>query len=423
MSKLGVLYSLIIIAALAAFLSGCEFERQNDQTGDIPAPEFIPPQARLPAAQDTAVIRLEPATQQLGVGATTTVEIRTDGINDLYAVDLTLKFNPDLLQVQDMNPDQEGVQVQLGDFIPIGFVASNEADNVTGDIFLTFTQVGPGEPVSGSGLLATITFQAIAVGTSDLTFAQNDLAPGEGGTMAVTAQSGQIIVTGQASPPIAEATATEIPISLEPTATMTAVPDQAASALTPTATLMLPPSSLPPEQSAPPAESGAAEPTAVPTASIQPQPPITSLDGADQHVLTEVPAGATTGFCFRVRTEHSLREVAATIKAEKGIDVNPNYINIANDLYPPGYVFAQQVLFIPTEMGHGPNFLVVEDDNTPLSQIAAQCLLPVDFVAQVNKVPKDFTFNAGNVVEIPRPPFPPPSRYRYPQSVFPGPYY
>jgi hypothetical protein len=426
-SKLGVPCGLIIIAALAAFLSGCTFERQNSEGGDIAAPEFVPPQ--LPAAAQTpAVIRLEPATQQLGVGATTTVEIRVDGVSDLFAIDLWLQFNPNLLQVQDMNPNQEGIQIQLGDFLPAGFVATNEADNVTGDIFLTLTQVSPGGPVSGSGLLATITFQATAVGTSQLAFTQNDLTTNQGQAIAVTAQSGQIIIAGEAGTPSAEATATETPVSPEPTATMTTVSDQVTPTLTPTSTPILPPTSSPPQQPVPPSEPGAGEPTATLVAPIQSQPPVTSPPSPNQQpsagpVLTQVPPGATTGFCFRVRTEHSLREVVETIRMEKGIEVNPHHINIANDLYPPGYIFIQQVLFIPTEMGHGPNFLIVEQNNTPLSQIAEQCFLPLDFVAQVNKVPENIILQAGDVVEIPRPPFPPPSRYRYPQSVFPGPYY
>ncbi|MDX1523508.1 MAG: hypothetical protein R3264_17915, partial [Anaerolineae bacterium] len=282
--------------------------------------------------------------------------------------------------------------------------------------------------VSGSGLLATITFQATAVGTSELTFAQTDLITNEGQAIAVTAQSGQIIVAAEPSTPIAEATPTETPVSSEPTATLTTVPDQPTPTLTPTSTPILPPTSPPPEQPVPPTEPGAGEPTATPTVPVQPQPPVTSPPGPDQQpptesVLTEVPPGATTGFCFRVRSEHSLREVVKTIRREKGIEVNPHHIDIANDLHPPGYIFIQQVLFIPTEMGHGPNFLIVEQNNTPLSQIAEQCFLPVDFVAQVNKLPENITLQAGHVVEIPRPPFPPPSRYRYPQSVFPGPYY
>jgi LysM repeat protein len=126
-----------------------------------------------------------------------------------------------------------------------------------------------------------------------------------------------------------------------------------------------------------------------------------------------IPPGATVGFCYRVEACETL----ACVSQKFGVDAH--YLDLVNDLSPPGYVFMNQALFIPTQYGHGPNVYVVEPGDTIYS-IADACHLPPDFLAWVNCLPENANLEPGHVLEIPIPPFPPPSRYAYPGSIAPS---
>jgi LysM repeat protein len=118
----------------------------------------------------------------------------------------------------------------------------------------------------------------------------------------------------------------------------------------------------------------------------------------------------------------------------------PEAIQRANDLNPPFYIKAQQTLFIPVMPGNGPNVYDVKIGDT-LEIIAERCKLPVSMLAQVNNLAEtDPLFvPAGSPIQqpdgttvivreatltipglvIPLPPFPPPTRYRYPTGPIP----
>ena len=147
-----------------------------------------------------------------------------------------------------------------------------------------------------------------------------------------------------------------------------------------------------------------------------------------------LPPNATEGFCYRVQEGDTL----SGLGQQFGVD--PGYLNLVNDLNPPGYIFLNQALFIPTVPGSGPNVYRVKVGDT-LANIAWDCHLPLDFLAQVNRinedtrlylkqgetaVRKDGTIYTAPVDEviierllIPLPPFAPPSRYPYPGAVSP----
>ncbi len=431
---------LIIIGILTVLASGCTVPRADDSAGDIA--EFVPPPPETavqtaPSAesvqegaaqsipllvtarasgelfQANTVIRFQPASQQIDQGETSTVEIWLDNAVDLVAVEVGVSFDPQLLQVQDFDSSKEGVQIQLGNFVSPDFVVNNEADNSVGQILVAFTQLEV-PPANGSGWLATITFQATAQGSSPLTFTLTDLATGNGQLLAVAPQPGQITVgqvTGSPTP-----TGTPSPtFTLEPgvpTPTLTATPIPGAETPTPTLTPVTPIPS--------------------PTLTFTPLPPPTSTPAplADAPVI-KIPPDATYGFCYRVQAGDTLHSLGQKF----GID--PGFINLANDLSPPGHIFIHQGLFIPEQYGSGPNVYRVKLGD----QIAELCHLPVDFLAQVNCVDVDepLYLKAGESVRledgstiiltedmiridtlfIPIPPFPPPSRYHYPGSVFP----
>ncbi|MBN1221292.1 MAG: LysM peptidoglycan-binding domain-containing protein [Anaerolineae bacterium] len=365
--------------SLVWLLTGCEASRE-EVPGDIdqvvsPAQAFQTP--------DT-VVRVQPLTQGLNVGDFGNVQIVIDNVTNLAGLELGLQFDPNIIQIQDTDPAKEGAQIQPGDFLSPDFVQTNLADNTTGNILYIVTQVSPTPPASGSGVLATLTFQAMVQGTSNLTLATVKLADDSAQPISATLQSGQVIVgdgTGEPTP-------TFTPTSTTPTST----PIPGTDTPTPTATLIV------------------ATVTPIPTPTpIPPLPTATSIPPE-----TTIPPGATVGFCYRVEPGETL----ASISHKFG--VNPRYLNLVNDLYPPGYVYTHQALFIPQQVGHGPNVYIVEEGDN-LILIADQCHLPVSHLAFVNCLPEDAVLQPGHVLLIPIPPFPPPSRYPYNPYPQPGP--
>ncbi|MEO8083597.1 MAG: cohesin domain-containing protein [Ardenticatenales bacterium] len=106
-----------------------------------------------------------------GLNVDIPVELRIDDVSRLYGYRVQLHFDPTLLQVKDVSPGDDGVQVALGEFLdPINsFVLLNRTDNATGTIDLSVTQTAPAPGANGGGLLATITFRGRAGGTSQVT--------------------------------------------------------------------------------------------------------------------------------------------------------------------------------------------------------------------------------------------------------------
>jgi hypothetical protein len=91
--------------------------------------------------------------------------VLVSGITDLFAFQYSLSFNPALLQATD---------VTEGSFLTPGgstFFGGGTIDNTAGIIAFTFdTLVGAVPGVSGSGTLASISFNAVGAGTSTLSF-------------------------------------------------------------------------------------------------------------------------------------------------------------------------------------------------------------------------------------------------------------
>ena len=94
------------------------------------------------------------------------VEIR--GVNELYAADIEIRFDPNVIQIEDANPDVDGVQPALGTFLDAGLVLYNRVDNQEGLVQFVMTQANPSEPKSGDGILLVLYVVGVAQGESDL---------------------------------------------------------------------------------------------------------------------------------------------------------------------------------------------------------------------------------------------------------------
>ena len=95
-------------------------------------------------------------------GGPYTVPVFISGANRVSTITVTVGFNPATLRVRTIS---EGSFLRQGG-VPAAF--TNKVDATIGRIDLTFVRTGDALGASGSGLLATILFDAVGTGTSQL---------------------------------------------------------------------------------------------------------------------------------------------------------------------------------------------------------------------------------------------------------------
>ena len=159
------------------------------------------------------------------------VEIRN--VEGLYAVDIEITFDPEVLVFEDANPDLAGLQPALGMFLDAGLTLFNVVDIETGTVRFAMTQVNPSEAKSGEGVILVLYFRGLAEGESDLRVTLVELSDRAGAAIPVEGVDATVIVTSGAA--VREATAVPvqdpdlmIPIpTLEPTPVPTATTEPA----------------------------------------------------------------------------------------------------------------------------------------------------------------------------------------------------
>ena len=147
-----------------------------------------------------ATVSLSPSSSQVNVGATTTVNIRVASVTSLYGAEVHLTFNPALLEVVDSDGGTAGVQIQPGTFLSADFTAQNVVDQAAGKIDFAVAQMPPNQPVSGDGVLATITFKGRADGSSNVGFVSVILSDRDGMAIGSSTQGGSVTVGAGGTP-------------------------------------------------------------------------------------------------------------------------------------------------------------------------------------------------------------------------------
>ncbi len=118
--------------------------------------------ASVPASA-TPLVSIQPPVSTPGVGNFFDLSVNISDVNDLYAFQFDISFNPTILAASDMSE---------GSFLPIGgatFFIPGAIDNALGTIsFTADILLSAVSGVDGSGTLADIQFQALAVGTTPI---------------------------------------------------------------------------------------------------------------------------------------------------------------------------------------------------------------------------------------------------------------
>lgn len=170
------------------------------------------------------------ADHQLAPGARVEVPIEIRGVQDLYAIDIELSFDPAILSAEDADPSMDGIQPALGTFLDAGLLLYNSIDLETGIIRFAMSQVNPSEPKSGNGILLVVYFIGKTAGESNLTVNSLTLSdrlgmeiPSSGVNSSITVVTDAPLVTNT-SIPIQDPTGMIIVPTLAPTSTPTQTP-------------------------------------------------------------------------------------------------------------------------------------------------------------------------------------------------------
>jgi hypothetical protein len=178
-------------------------------------------------AQEPSLLQLAMDESNLQTGQRYTVRIEVQNIQELWAADLRISYDPSQIYVIGT---VAGSPVRLGDFAVGGDTIFNSVDSVAGEIRYAFSIFSPANPVSGSGVVGSFEIVPLLAGTAQMQFASADVSSID----FILDDSGQRIggnaidisflpvllemqVSGEPATPPAEATAT-------PTATATIDP-------------------------------------------------------------------------------------------------------------------------------------------------------------------------------------------------------
>ena len=172
-------------------ISGCQV---SPPSPELPSQNGQPTPTMQVEIQSKAVIKIQPETSVVKVGDAVAIDILVEDVSDLMGVELELQFNPTVLQAQDADPDEDGIQLQSGQFLAPDFQVKNTIDNSAGLAQYIVTQTAPTEPARGNGIIASISFEAIAPGVSELTLTKTNLASPDGERIITTPIPGQVTI-------------------------------------------------------------------------------------------------------------------------------------------------------------------------------------------------------------------------------------
>jgi hypothetical protein len=140
-------------------------------------------------AQAQAAVSINPSSATLDVGQSATLEVRITDVADLYAYDITLHYDPSILEI---------TSIENGSLLKGGFTAAQVLDKTTGTAQIAFTSIPPFTAQSGSGELAVFKVRAKAGGSARVTIENIQLLKKDATAIQTSASSGTVTVTGSA---------------------------------------------------------------------------------------------------------------------------------------------------------------------------------------------------------------------------------
>lgn len=185
---------------------------------------------RLQAAPATT-LSIDPATISKATNQEFIANVRVEtGSNEIVGADLEISFNPQVLQVIDI---QEGGQtapgIERGTFFTSPDILRRQVDNIRGKAYLSLSSLQ--ERKQGSGILAIVHFKGVGSGTSEVTFGTSTAVAGVGeeGSLLANSSAATYTISGTNPTPTATGAVTSTPTptaspTRNPTLTQTPTP-------------------------------------------------------------------------------------------------------------------------------------------------------------------------------------------------------
>ena len=142
----------------------------------------------LPAsAQAQASLSINPSSTSLQAGQSATLAVRIADVTDLYAYDITLRYDPSVIEI---------TSIENGSFLKGGFTAAQVLDKSTGTAQIAFTSIPPFTAQSGSGDLVTFKVKAKSGGSAQITIENTQLLKKDATAIPASTTSGMVVVSG-----------------------------------------------------------------------------------------------------------------------------------------------------------------------------------------------------------------------------------
>ena len=125
------------------------------------------------SSQSSTIMKVETPSTSITVGIPFTITITLTNVQNLYGVEVVLKWNPAVFQATNIDT-QLGVESYANGILhetsssPPIFIAENNVTQNTGEYRLVATSMAQAPPFSGSGTIVKITFNPINEGDSAL---------------------------------------------------------------------------------------------------------------------------------------------------------------------------------------------------------------------------------------------------------------
>jgi Cohesin domain/PEP-CTERM motif len=158
--------------------------------------------AARPAAAAPITLSVLPSLHTAAVGDTFQLDIAIANVADLFAYQFDLNFNPSILSA--LGVLDGGFLTSGGGTSVFGGAFALTLDNTTGVITILDSLLGPAPPATGAiggGTLASITFTALASGSSAIEFANAIFEDSLGNSLDAQLTGGHVDVAGGSGEP------------------------------------------------------------------------------------------------------------------------------------------------------------------------------------------------------------------------------
>ena len=114
----------------------------------------------------------------------------------IYGVEISLGFDPKMIEMIDADNNQPGIQSKPGDFLDPnrGFFIQNFSDNKKGKVNYMYTLLNPAPATRGKGLLFSTGFRALQPGKGVFKILIGKLGTPEGKTLSVQGKPVEILI-------------------------------------------------------------------------------------------------------------------------------------------------------------------------------------------------------------------------------------